>query len=256
MQKAIEAGQVQLGAALAEKLGVQRDEHPEIQVAGKPVVVSRVNRATGTWQDSAALLDLADAQAMFELPNRLSRIEAIECTSEQCAQTGLKSEIVLANELARMTDRAAIFRRDQIAEARSGIRVISRANLRLLQNVLWILLAAAIIGLSSLNAYQRKSEVGVLQALGYGVGPVVMLFVLRTMLLAMAGAAIGVGVGAVVAQSQGQSLFAVTGSKLNIDWQSAITIGLVATLLSGLSSGIPAVFAAMRHPAELIGKES
>ena len=48
-------------------------------------------------------------------------------------------------QLARITDQAAILRREQMADARSGIRVVSRDNLKLLQNVLWTLLAIAII---------------------------------------------------------------------------------------------------------------
>jgi putative ABC transport system permease protein len=220
------------------------------------LAVDRVNRSSGTWQDSAAFLDLKLAQKLFDLPGRISRIEAIECTGEQCKLTGLKSEAVLANELARITDQATILRRETIAEARSRIRGVSQENLRLLQNALWMLLALSIVALSSLNSYQRKSEVGVLQALGYGQGRVLAMFILRAVMLTIPGAALGIVVGAIAALTQSQPLFHETGDKLSIDWQSAIPIGIVATVLAALASSLPALIAAMRNPAEIIGKEN
>lgn len=256
MQKSVNEGEVQLGGRLAEQLGVGRDDSPDIQIDGKTFKVSRVNRVSGTWQDAAAFLDLKAAQTLFGLENQISRVEAIECTSEQCELTGLKSDVVLANELARITDQASLLRREKMAEARSNIRVVSRENLGLLQNVLWVLLALAIMALSSLNSYQRKSEVGVLQALGYGQWRVVTMFVLRAVLLTMLGAAIGVALGAFAALVQSQPLFVATGKKFAIDWQAVVVVGAVATVLAALASSLPALLAAARHPAELIGRDN
>jgi putative ABC transport system permease protein len=167
----------------------------------------------------------------------------------------LKSEVVLANELARITDQATILRRDKMANARSGIRVLSRDNLRLLQNVLWTLLAISIMAISGLNSYQRTAEIGVLQALGFGPFRILTMFISRAILLTLLGAAVGILLGAWVAQLQSQPLFVSTGTKFKIDWQSALTIGVVATCISALASSLPAFIAAMRHPADIIGKE-
>ena len=90
MQKSVEENHVQLGAALAKKLGIGRDDTPEIQIQGVSVIVTRVNKLNGTWQDAAAFVDLKTAQSLFDAPGRISRIEAIECTSEQCEATGAK----------------------------------------------------------------------------------------------------------------------------------------------------------------------
>jgi ABC-type lipoprotein release transport system permease subunit len=255
MQKSLEKGSVQLGSALAESLGIGRDATPEIMIAGKSVTVARVNRSNGTWQDGAAFVDLKTAQALFALPDQISRIEAIECTDEQCAATGLKSNVVLANELARVTDAAVIFRKDKMANARLSIRTVGVENQALIQGVLWVLLAISIAGLSSLNFFQRKSEVGVLLAVGYDMPAVVNLFVLRTALLTSLGSAIGVCVGAWVAWSQSLPLFVATGKKFSIDWEAVGVIGFVAVGLAMLASAIPAMFAARRDPADVIGKD-
>ena len=142
-----------------------------------------------------------------------------------------------------------------MAEARSSIRRISRENLGLLQNALWALLAVSMIGLSGLNAFQRTSEVGVLQAVGYGQTRVVVLFVLRAVVLTVVGAAIGIAIGAALSLTQSSSLFAATGKKMSIDWSAAIMIGAIATALAALASCLPALLAAMKNPADLIGSE-
>lgn len=256
MQKSIKPGQVQLGSQLAKQLGIQRDQKAEVTIAGQSFQVSRVNKSNGTWQDAAALMDLKSAQSAFQQRDQISRIEAIECTSEQCELTGLKSDVVLANELARITDQAMIFRREKMAKARMSLRGISRDNLSLLQSVLWSLLAVAIVALAGLNSLQRKSEVGVLQALGYGQMKVVSLFMTRALLLSAVGAALGATVAAWVALQQGQSIFGVTGKKLAIDWTVVSIIGGVAVVLAALASCVPALVAATRHPADVIGKDS
>ncbi len=137
MQKTIDQGKVQLGSSLEEKLGVGRDDNSEIQINGQSFTVGRVNSAIGTWQDACAFLNLDDTQSLFDLPGKISRIEAIECASEQCELTGKKPDVVLANELAAVTGDALIFRREKMADARSKIRVVSRENPGLLKNMLW-----------------------------------------------------------------------------------------------------------------------
>jgi ABC-type lipoprotein release transport system permease subunit len=256
MQKSIPDGTIQLGSRLAEKLGVQRDEPSVIKIGNQDFEVSRVNRANGTWQDAAAFLDLQAAQSLFGLPERISRIEAIECTSEQCEATGLKSEVVLANELARITDQVTLLRRERMADARSSIRAISDDNFGLLQNVLWALLAMCLVGLSGSNAFQRKSEIGVLQALGYGQARVMAMFIMRAVWLTIIGAAVGILGGAFLARTQGCSLFIQTGAKISIDWSAAIMIGLIALLIAALASSLPAMLAATKSPSDLIGRDS
>lgn len=255
MQKSIAENEVQLGSELAHSLGIQRGETPTIKIQGVPFTVQRVNRENGTWQDAAALIDLQSAQLAFELPGRISRIEAIECTDERCAQTGLKSDVVLANELANITDQALILRREKIAIARHGIRQLNTANLHLLGNVLWVLLAAGIMVLSGLNSYQRQSEVGILQSLGYGQTRVATIFVMRSFLLTAAGSTIGIVFGAATAFILSQPLFLATGNKLSIDWLNVIMIGVVATLLAAIAGSIPALIAATRPPVDAIGRD-
>ena len=256
MQKAIANGKVQIGAELAKRLNISRDSNDaSITIEGHSLPVQRVNRSTGTWQDSAVFIDLASAQKLFGLEDQISRIEAIECTQDKCEASGLTSDTVLTNELAQITDQAVLLRREQMADARMNVRVLSHRNLRLLKNLLWTFLAVSMIALATLNTVQRKAEIGILQSVGFGQFRVTILFVLRSLILGASGCVLGVGGGALASLWQSRQLFAATGKKFEIDWFSGMTIGIVAVALAMMATLIPALMSAMQHPADLIGKE-
>ena len=257
MQKAIKEGTVQIGAELAKRLSISRDDkQATIEIQGTSFPIDRVNRSNGTWQDAAVFMDLKSTQKLFGLADQISRIEAIECTQEKCEATGLQSDVVLTNELARITDQAMLLRRDQMASARLNVRALSQQNLKLLKNILWTFLACSLVALTMMNTMQRKSEIGVLQSVGFGQAKVSVLFVLRTFLLGLAGCVIGIAVGAIASLLLSKDLFAATGKKFAIDWNAGITIAAIALLLSIMATLIPAYLSASQHPADLIGKES
>ncbi len=256
MQRALPERQVQLGSQLAESLGVKRDEPATITLAGQSLQVARVNRSNGTWQDAAILMDLPLAQQIFQKANQLSRVEAIECTSEECARTGMPSNVVLSNELARITDQAVLLRRDQMADARFDIRSLNQANSKVLQNSLWIMLALVIVSMTSWNAMQRRNEVGVFQAIGYGSAELMLLLVGRSVLLTLIGALLGGFLGAILSYWLSIGAFQTTGKRFAIDWSQPLTIIFVALALAALAASLPAFISATRLPAESIGKES
>ncbi len=256
MQKSVKQDTVQLGAAIAQQLGIERDQQATLEIRGKEFKVARVNRQTGTWQDAIIQMDLKNAQQLFQMPNKISRIEAIECTSEECERTGLKSDTILTAELSRITDQAALLRREQMAKARTEIRSLSRDNALLLQNALWLFLVFGSIGLAFWNTIQRKAEMGILQANGFGPFRIVFLLVGRALILSLLGAFGGAMLGAWISYSQSLPLFEATGKKFAVDWYLAAYIALAAMVLGGLAASLPAFLAASRHPADVIGRES
>ena len=143
-----------------------------------------------------------------------------------------------------------------MAQARLSVRSVSRDNFLMLQNVLWVFLGFTVLGLALLNSLSRKSEIGILQAVGYGRYRIAGLFLVRSLLLSGVGAATGVTVGMLVSIEQANSLFVMTGQKSSLDWTVAMTIGAVAFLLAVLGGCVPAMWAAGENPADLIGRDS
>lgn len=254
MQRAVDEGKVQLGIQVATRLGIARDAKPTVSVAGKEFQVQRVNRETGTWQDGAVFMELSESQSLFGLPRRLSRIEAIECTSEKCALTGLKPDVVLRNEMIQITDQAQLMRRETIADARQSIRTVTGQNMELLEIVLWIAVLISVGALTGLNAQQRQSEIGVMRALGHSRAFIMVLFVGRSLVLSAIGASFGMLMGAGLALWLSRELFIETGSKFAIVWPQAIEVVVVTICLSALAASVPSILAATKHPADVIGK--
>ncbi|MEC9092938.1 MAG: FtsX-like permease family protein, partial [Planctomycetota bacterium] len=254
MQRAIK--DVQIGSALAKKLNIKRDSSTQIEIRKQLFNVSRVNKSSGTWRDSVAFIDLKTAQELFEQKNQISRIEAIECTSEKCEELGVSATVVLNNELANITDQAQILRRQTIADARNSIRTMSAKNLNLLENVLWVFLVISLTSLGAWNSAQRRSEIGVFRAIGFTQEKILVIFVSRALLLAIIAAGIGLTAGSLISLSQVQSVFETTGKKVTIDWRTIAEIGILSVSLSLLATVIPAVLATGKHPAEIIGKDS
>jgi ABC-type antimicrobial peptide transport system permease subunit len=201
-------------------------------------------------------LDLPLAQNLFNKPNQLSRIEAIECTQEECERTGLQSDTVLANELARITDQAVLLRREQMANARSSIRSLNHANSVVIQNMLWIMLTLTILAMTFWNTLQRRNEMGVFQAIGYGSTQLLTLLVGRSVFLTSLGALLGGAIGSWLSYAYCQNAFEETGSRFAIDWSQPWIILLVSIVLAGLAACLPALISATRLPADSIGKES
>lgn len=255
MQKAIPSGEVQIGSALARQLAINRDAPGNLRVAGTLFKISRVNMSTGAWQDAALLMNLEDAQSLFDLVGKLSRIEALECTDEKCAATGKTSADVLEQELAEVTNDAVLLRRQSMADGRTRLRDTAAANSRLMQNMLWGLLALSVSGLALGNAISRLPEVGVLLSLGYGRGRIVGLFLGRLVLLSSFASVIGCLLGVGVTHYWSRSLLPVTGANFSIDWNTPLLVAGLVVLLSVLAGSLPVFWSAGRPPAQILGQE-
>ena len=255
MQKALKQDTAQLGHAVAAELGLADDSATTLSIAGKDFKVTNVNRATGGWQDSAVLIDLEQAQSLFNQPDRVTRIEAVECTDEKCAATGMTPDVVLADELAKVTNEAKVVRRRAMADGRGAVRFLAGSAFRLTSGSLWLLLVVAVAGLVAANTFQRRSEIALLKALGYGAAQVGSLFVLRALLLVIPAAVAGVVVGNIVVKSQLPALLTKTVAKFEPTfWDSAPLIGY-AVVLAALAALIPAMWATTQQPANVLGRQ-
>ena len=80
-----------------------------------------------------------------------------------------------------------------------------------------LLVCAAWVGLlAMINVRERRQEIGILRALGYGSGRIGWLFLGKALGLGLVGAAIGFGIGTGAALTWGPAIFKVTASKLAI----------------------------------------
>ena len=129
--------------------------------------------------------------------------------------------------------------------------------------------AAFWIGILTLgNVRQRTMEIGILRAIGFRSKQIVKLFLVKSLLIGLLGALLGYGLGLGVAHFWGTmqwsagmpySESALADSAMT-EWamdhwfspKLLLVTMLIATLLSGLASWIPALLAAGKDPATVL----
>jgi putative ABC transport system permease protein len=147
----------------------------------------------------------------------------------------------------------------------ADVRVIRRvaegegAILTRVRTLLWLvtfasLLAAALaVGASSAaSAIERRTEIGLMKALGAGSGTVGFLLVAEQLLLAFAGGSLGYALGILLAHLVGQKIFGAAPAFSFV--VLAVIIGLAA-IVTLLGSAIPLRRASRYEPAPILRGE-
>ena len=119
-----------------------------------------------------------------------------------------------------------------------------------------VVVCAAWVGLLSLlNVRERRHEIGLLRALGFGSGPIAGLFITRSALMGLIGALSGFGVGTWLALELGGDIFKITFKSAEPAWDTFLPLVLGAPVLAALAGLLPAVVAVTQDPATVLTEE-
>lgn len=265
MLNPVSKGQMVMGYELHTSLGVKVGDR--VKLRNQTFVISQCNEERGTRDDISIWINLAEAQALLNRPKQINAILALKCF---CA----------GNDLPQIrTDVAKILPGTQVIE--QGTKVITRAEARdraakeaqeaieaeiqnralirreqeafaailvplvLLASVLWI----AFLFLS--NTRERRSEIGILRAIGVKSKRILTLFLYKALIMAAAGAAFGFVLGVLFGAFWRNPIWSATF----IDLRLLVLSLLLATALSLFASWIPALLAAQQDPALVIREE-
>ena len=164
-------GELYLGSELARQLNLAVGE--EVSLKGRRFRVGRIHEQRGTKDDITVWVDLAAAQDLLGLPDRINLIQALECncaTVDRLAQIEQEISQVLGTdvqviELSTQAIARARAREDVKAE---GQRTLARMQRRATIHLVLLTLAGCIlVGLLALaNVRERRGEIGVLRAGG------------------------------------------------------------------------------------------
>ncbi|MCC5850623.1 MAG: hypothetical protein JJU29_21255 [Verrucomicrobia bacterium] len=264
MQEEIEPGHAVIGWEVASATGAGVGD--VLEKDGRRLTVTRVQNRRGNTDDVMIMTHLDDAQALLNLPGRLSAIMALSCA---CPVNPDNPFPTIELELARLLPGARILGNTVTAEARNRARKAvadagdeqlksmresreeSRKQLHLLARGLsgFALLGAAVTvaALSALNARERRGEAALLQALGTLPGPMLLLLSGRPLITGFVGGVLGMIAVTLIAHL-GQNFPPPRGALL-------FTPPLIAAALAFLAGAIPALRLAGRDPVrELAGE--
>jgi putative ABC transport system permease protein len=266
---AVPRDQMIVGFEIAQKLGLKEGEQTTLM--GTEFTIIKTHGQRGNLDDSTVWLNLKQAQEMFGMQNLIHAIQALECHCAGDRITAIRKEIAGILPGTQVIERGppALARAEarntakETAEAALEREKASRAAVRAQRErmasvVIPVVLVASAMWIAFLaygNVRERRSEVGVLRAIGYTSGKISGLFLGKFLIVALVGAFIGYVAGSVIGVGLGEghmNLGALQNQFIPTDL--AIASGL-ALFISTVGSWIPAMMAVKLDPAEILQRD-
>jgi putative ABC transport system permease protein len=100
-----------------------------------------------------------------------------------------------------------------------------------------------------MNVRERRYEIGIMRALGYGSAKITLLFLGKALIVGVAGAVLGFGIGTILASRYGPDIFKVTAKMIKPEYWLLGWSLLAAPVFAAISSFIPTMIAVTQDPA-------
>ncbi|MAG64181.1 hypothetical protein CMO84_11745 [Candidatus Woesearchaeota archaeon] len=261
IQDAVPKGEIVLGHELAEteQLGVG----DPLALLGRTFTVREIRTRVGDKTDITVWIDLATAQEMFDKKDLINSIWALACGCAAKDLPKIRADVARFLPGTRVVEKwtkalaRAEFRKAAADEAARALafEVQARSELRhhheslasLILPLVVMVMGIWVALLTVANAHQRRKEVGIFRALGWRSGQIMQVFLMKSATLGLAGAVVGCGVGFAVG-----GWFGASASKL-FDGPVVLAIVVTAPVLTVFSALLPAMIAAQRDPAQVLG---
>lgn len=243
----IEPGSAHVGFQVAERLNLHKGDR--LEVGPLTLSVAQCLAEAGNEDDIRVYTALTDAQRILGLEGQINEIKAIDClclTSDQDPLSQLRAH------LAKALPEARVVQLRSIADARARQRQMVGAQFVLVATVVVGVCAVWIAVLAILNARQRRPEIGVLRALGFGSTRIAALFLGRALLLGFLGALFGYGFGSALAVVFGPDIFLVTAKAIRFEPTLLAYSLLGAPVFAALAGLVPTLLAILQDPADAL----
>ncbi|OPZ20602.1 MAG: Macrolide export ATP-binding/permease protein MacB [candidate division BRC1 bacterium ADurb.BinA364] len=258
-----------VGHEIWDSLGLKQGD--PITILGRTFRVGLCQPERGTRDDISVWIDLAEAQAMLDMPGRINAIQALKCLCENNDLETVRAEvnkILPGAKVVEFTGKVvtrALAREKAAEEAARSIasEKAHRATMRAETETLaaWLIPlagagAAAWLALLMLaNVRERRAEIGMLRALGLRSRQIMAIFLSKAFLIGLIGGALGYAVGFGLGLLGGEApAEASTASAL---FRPALLAAALAAApaLAMLASWLPALLAARQDPAVVLREE-
>ncbi len=239
-----------IGGTLAEELGLTVGQVVRVRSerdVERPLVVGGIFELGVEGLDArAAFVSLATARTLFDLPQGISRIEIKLADLNQADAMAARIAAETGLETSPWTEGNAQLLDGLRAQANSGNLIKAFALITIVIGV-----ASALL----LSTYRRRSEIGIMRAMGASRGFVVIVFVLQGALIGIIGGLVGAGLGYLALSPFPLPELAPPGG-LPIDVrQGSYGLAIALTAIGAILAAIlPARSAARVDPVTVIGQ--
>jgi putative ABC transport system permease protein len=246
MTFSIEPKTVYVGYELAKNLGLGPDDMIEIE--NRSFTVAQCLSETGSRDDIRIYGHLKDIQNILDMSGRINEIKAL-----QCLCSGDYDDLDMLDQLrAQLKDvlpDAKVILMQSIATARLEQRILAERYFSYIFPLILFAVMAWIGILAFLNVRERRQEIGILRALGYGSGKIAFLFLGRAALIGFTGAAAGFFLGTALSVAFGPQIFKVTAASIKPQIGLLFWSLLGSPLMCALAAIIPTMLGVYQDPA-------
>ncbi len=264
-----QASECLVGKSLAARLGVKVGDELSIHVSD-PSIGFKITGilSSGGPEDDAIIVPLNRAQLLAGKSGEYRRLYVSALTKPEDDFARRNPSTMNAADLERWScSPYASSIAYQIQQVLPGVdaRVIRRvaegegAILTRVRTLLWLatfaaLLAAVLaVGASSAaSVIERRSEIGLMKAIGAGSGTIGFLLAAEQLLLAFVGGGVGYALGIILARILGERIFGVAPEPSILVFVVVIVLAALVTLLG---SAIPLRRASRYEPAPILRGE-
>lgn len=241
---------VVLGAVVAEQFGLKPGS--EVIIRGESLPVLGALAATGGKDDLTVFLPLSVGQELYNQQDRVSYVAVRVDQLDEVDAYALKIREVVS--LGVVSDK------QMLSSVLSIVGTVS-VTLQMIAAVAVLAAAFGIVNTMMTATYERKREIGILQAMGATRGRIFRLFLLESgiygVLGGIGGAGLGLGASILAApyiSQNGASSF-VKGAQGGIDPLMLLAAVLFSTVVAMLSGLYPAWQASRLSPVEAISHD-
>jgi len=233
-----------VGSDVAEKLNLSRGQRISLDLyAQESLEVTRVLGATGGRDDTFVFVPLAVAQKILGLGNRLSAVLVQEASIDETTQTRYA--------LGRMADIQAV-PPSEVFDSLMGLYGSVKQTLILITGIAIVAGILTTMNTMTMAVHERKKDIGILRAVGSTQRDVFGLFVWESLLISLAGGALGIAMGYVASQ------FLPRTSGFGLEATPHFSLAyvgicvLVAVAVGTVSAIYPAMVAARTQPIKTL----
>lgn len=273
----IKQGEVLLGHLAADTT----QAGDEIEVLGKTLKVARVLPPYGERdRDIMIAVHLKDAQQMLDMEGQITEILALGCkckTVDRVEEITAQLELVLQDAKVSEMRTRAIARDDQrnlisayhqetMATFEAERQEIVDKELQQRKKVFaamsqinWLVMPMAILGgvvwvglLAWSNVKQRRTEIGLLRAIGKRAGSISAIFLSKAMIIGLVGGLIGAAIGLTAAYLLTTNMFQISGGAFEYPWLMTLLAVLGAPILAAMASYLPTLWAVQQDPSVVL----
>jgi putative ABC transport system permease protein len=199
--------------------------------------------------DQGVSFNLEDLQQILGMQGKINKIEALGCV---CNDGRIKNA---RNQVQSIFPDLEVTEMSSIADARENQRIMMNKYGAFIIPFVIIssLLITGLLFYQNVNA--RRSEIGLLKAMGRGSFYILFMILVKALILGLAGGIAGFFLGSLIAEYFGKEIFRFTASNIKPVWLIFNYAIVIFPLLCMIGSWIPALIATRIDAARTLSQE-